>query len=192
MLNDIYMQVINGAMTRPLDYDYLKSLPPAPQRFYELLSYQMYATIKNDRPRAKLLYSEFCTYAPMVQAIRLGQRPAADWPRFTPRTRYPAISPTSTMSRRSMMTASPDWIMLYQPGLKARAEYRAFAKRGGPVMLEAEPFTPDPLPQLVAPEASPLDAELVKRGVTEAVADRPRGAAPGRGHSSIRSKSSTG
>src|SRR4051812_49600446 len=32
VLNDIYMQVLNGAMTRPLDYDYLKSLPPAPQR----------------------------------------------------------------------------------------------------------------------------------------------------------------
>ena len=29
ILSDIYMQVINGAMTRPLDYDYLKSLPPA-------------------------------------------------------------------------------------------------------------------------------------------------------------------
>ena len=67
VLNDIYMQVINGAMTRPLDYDYLRGLPPAPQRFYELLSYQMYATIKNDRPRAKLLYSELCKYAPLVR-----------------------------------------------------------------------------------------------------------------------------
>ena len=41
ILNDVFMQVINGAMTRPLDYDYLKSLSPAPQRFYELLSYQI-------------------------------------------------------------------------------------------------------------------------------------------------------
>jgi hypothetical protein len=40
ILSDIYMQVINGAMTRPLDYDYLKSLPPASRRFYELLSYR--------------------------------------------------------------------------------------------------------------------------------------------------------
>ena len=28
VLNDIYMQVLNGAMTRPLDYDYLKACPP--------------------------------------------------------------------------------------------------------------------------------------------------------------------
>jgi len=46
ILSDLYMQVINGAMTRPLDYDYLKSLSPASQRFYELLSYRMYATIR--------------------------------------------------------------------------------------------------------------------------------------------------
>ena len=51
ILNDIYMQVINGAMTRPLDYDYLKGLTPASQRFYELLSYRIYAALKNDRPR---------------------------------------------------------------------------------------------------------------------------------------------
>src|SRR5262249_8642924 len=67
ILNDIFMQVINGATTRPLDYDYLKSLSPAPQRFYELLSYQMYAALKNNRPRAKLSYSYFCTYAPQTR-----------------------------------------------------------------------------------------------------------------------------
>ena len=67
VLNDVYMQVINGAVTRPLDYDYLKTLPPGPQRFYEILSFQIYAAIRNDRPRAKLLYSEFCTYAPMTR-----------------------------------------------------------------------------------------------------------------------------
>ena len=28
ILNDVFMQVINGATTRPLDYDYLRELPP--------------------------------------------------------------------------------------------------------------------------------------------------------------------
>jgi hypothetical protein len=67
ILNDIYMQVINGAQTRPLDYDYLKELPPAAQRFYELVSYQIYAALKHTRPRARLPYSEFCTYAPLTR-----------------------------------------------------------------------------------------------------------------------------
>ena len=69
ILNDVFIRVINGAMTRPLDYDYLKSLPPAPQRFYELLSYQMYAALLYDRPRAKLVYSDLCAHAPLTRHV---------------------------------------------------------------------------------------------------------------------------
>jgi hypothetical protein len=121
ILSDIYMQVINGAMTRPLDYDYLKGLPPAAQRFYELLSYRIYATLKNDRPRAKLLYSEFCTYAPLVrQSDRNVVRP--QMARIhAPHLRSGYIAaidyePTVDGAGR------PDWLMLYTPGPKARAE----------------------------------------------------------------------
>jgi hypothetical protein len=171
ILNDIYIQVINGAMTRPLDYDYLKSLPPAPQRFYELLSYQVYAAIRNDRPRAKLLYSEFCTHAPQARH--------SDWERVRSQMNkihrphkesgYIArVDYQDTTDREG----NPDWIMLYQPGPKARAEFRAFAKRGGPVTPEVEPFAADPAPGLDIPAPSPLEAELVGRGITGAVARR--------------------
>jgi hypothetical protein len=68
----------------------------------------------------------------------------------------------------------PDWIMFYVPGPKARAEYRAFARRGGPVVLEAEPlplpFPAAPAPPLPAPGPSPLEAELIGRGITPAIA----------------------
>ena len=62
--------------------------------------------------------------------------------------------------------------MLYVPGPKARAEYRAFTRRGGPVVLEAEPL---PLirgfpPPLITPGPSPLEAELIDRGITPAMA----------------------
>jgi hypothetical protein len=169
LLNDIYMQVLNGAMTRPLDYDYLKSLSPAPQRFYELLSYQMYATIKNDRPRAKLVYSQFCTYAPQTRQFdwEHARKQMAKVHRPHRESGYIAnIDYEQTVDA----DGQPDWIMLYKPGPKARAEYRAFAKRGGPVMLEAEPFNDDPLPQLAAPETMQLIAELVNHGVTETTA----------------------
>ena len=76
VLNDIFMQVINGAMTRPLDYDYLKSLSPAPQRFYELLSYQMYAALKNDRPRAQAVVFLFLHLCPTNAVFRYGSGPA--------------------------------------------------------------------------------------------------------------------
>jgi hypothetical protein len=178
LLNDIYMQVINGAMTRPLDYDYLKSLPPASQRFYELLSYQMYAAVKNDRPRAKLSYSELCTYAPLARQQQ--------WDNARPqlaRIHAPHLK-SGYISKVDFQDCvdgdgKPDWIMHYQPGPKARAEYRAFAKRGGPVTLQAEPLRLEAAPQPVQPllieqepPPSPLIGELVKRGVTpKAAAD---------------------
>lgn len=168
MLNEIFMQVINGAMTRPLDYDYLKVLPPAPQRFYELLTYQMYAALKYDRPRAKLTYSDFCAHAPQTRHT--------DWERVRsqmnkvhrPHKKSGYILQVDFQQTTDNLDL-PDWIMLYQPGPKARAEFKTFTKRGGPTVLEMEPFTADLLPQITA-EASVLGAELIERGVTPAVA----------------------
>jgi hypothetical protein len=169
VLSDIYMQVINGAMTRPLDYGYLKSLPPAPQRFYELLSYQMYAAIKNDRARAKLLYSNFCTHAPQTRYACFDQ---VKKQMFKVHKEHRKSGYIAKIDFEQTVDADgiPDWIMLYQPGPKARAEYRAFTKRGGPVMLEMEPFTADPLPRLTRPEPSPLVSELIDHGITEVIA----------------------
>ena len=60
---------------------------------------------------------------------------------------------------------NPDWIMLYQPGPKARAEFKAFTKRGGPTVLEVEPR------ELPPPEpGSELERQLIQRGVTVATA----------------------
>ena len=169
VLSDIYMQIINGAITRPLDYDYLKSLPPAPQRFYELLSYQMYAALKNDRPRAKLRYSELCTYAPLAtqyQWNHAGSQLARIHAPHLKSGYLAAIDVQDTVDA----DGRPDWIMLYVPGPKARAEYRAFTRRGGPTVLEVEPFVLSPSPALPAPGPSPLEAELIGRGITPAMA----------------------
>ena len=39
LLNDPYREVLNNAPVRPLNYDYLRELPPTHQRFYEIVSY---------------------------------------------------------------------------------------------------------------------------------------------------------
>src|SRR6202044_426645 len=62
----------------------------------------------------------------------------------------------------------PDWIFFYQPGLKARAEFKAFAKRGGPNLLETEPIAPES--PVAGPELTELEAELIRREVSPAVA----------------------
>jgi hypothetical protein len=169
VLHDFYMDILNNSMTRPLDYDYLVSLPPAPQRFYELLSYQMYAAIRNDRARAKLLYSNFCTHAPQTRYATFDQ---VKKQMFKVHKEHRKSGYIAKIDFEQTVDADgiSDWIMLYQPGPKARAEFRAFTRRGGPVMLEVEPFTADPLPQLSRPEPSPLVAELIGHGVTETIA----------------------
>lgn len=168
LLNEIFMRVINGAMTRPLDYEYLKSLPPAPQRFYELLSYQMYAALKYDRPRAKLTYSEFCAHAPQTRHL--------DWEGV--RSQMNKVHRPHRLSgyiakvdyqQITDKDGQPDWIMLYMPGPKARAEFRTFAKRGGPTTLEVEAENAAPLLSVI--ESPPLVRELVRWGVTAAKAE---------------------
>lgn len=166
VLNEVFMQVLNGAKTRPLDYDYLKDLPPGPQRLYEILSYRMYAALKNGRPRAKLSYGDFCTHAPLTRH--------SEWLRV--RTQMNKLHAPHKKSgyiqsvefeQTTDRDGKPDWNMLYTPGPKARAEFRAFDKKGGPRTLVVEQSLPAPeIPSRQA-EPSPLEQELISRGVLE-------------------------
>jgi hypothetical protein len=72
----------------------------------------------------------------------------------------------------------PDWSMLYTPGPKARAEFRAFDKKGGPKTLVIEQAPPALELTAHQVEPTPLERELIARGVTpstaaELVADYP-------------------
>src|SRR6266571_4055700 len=60
VLSDPYLDVLNHAPVRPLDYAYLKALTPTAQRFYELLSYKMFAALKHRHPHATLRYADYC------------------------------------------------------------------------------------------------------------------------------------
>src|SRR5262249_40739195 len=58
VFHDRYREVLNSAETRPLDYEYIRTLAPASHRFYELVSYKIYAALKHQLAEAKMLYSE--------------------------------------------------------------------------------------------------------------------------------------
>jgi hypothetical protein len=167
LLNEIFMQVINGAMTRPLDYEYLKSLPPAPQRFYELLSYQMYATLKYDRPRARLVYSDFCAHAPQTRHLEWENVRSQMNKVHRPHKQSGYVAKVESQPTTDS-SGNADWIFFYTPGPKARAEFRAFAKRGGPTVLAMEPSTP--LLAIEARAVTELETELIRRNVTAATA----------------------
>jgi hypothetical protein len=128
LLNEPYWEVLNNARIRPLNYDYLKKLPPASQRFYEIISYRIFSAIKYRHPQAKLLYSEYCTYSAQQRSYRYtafkNQMHAVHRPHrqsgYIQKVRYEATTDSE---------GRPDWMIYYIPGLKAQAEYKAFNRK---------------------------------------------------------------
>ena len=176
LLHDLYREVLDSAPVRPLDYDYIQTLPPASQRLYELLSYHVFAALKQGQPRARMRYSEFCRHAPQTRYTGWGpmrkQMAKVHAPHLG--SSYLAgVAFEATTDR----AGSPDWMMVYMPGPKARAEFQAFTRKGGPVPRDLplalfEP-TPEPEPKPgpePAPASTGLEKELVDRGVTRGVA----------------------
>jgi hypothetical protein len=136
-----------------LDYDYLKALPPAAQRCYELISYKLFTALKYQHPHAKFLYSEYCAFAAQQRYTDYDQVKKQMYKIHKPhvasgyfeRVRYEAITDED---------GHPDWMMFYVPGPKARAEYAAF--NGRPRQRTARPAAAVPAP--VAPAMAPTPA----------------------------------
>jgi hypothetical protein len=131
VLNDTYWELLNSALQRPHDYDYLKAVAkhnPAALRFYEIISYKIFAAVKNGHREAKFLYSEYCLLAAQrryheyqyfkTQMFRL-YKPHKD-ARYLGQVRYEKILDDE---------GKTDWVMHYTPGEKARADYLAFTQK---------------------------------------------------------------
>jgi len=174
-LNPPYRHILNNAVFRPLNYDYLKELTPAAQRFYELISYKIFAALHNTRPEARIAYSELCTFSPLQryfdydhfkkQMYKIHRQHLKSG--YLDAVRY---DPTTDN------TGKPDWNMFYTPGGKARIEYETFTgKRPRFKSSEAgdSPIDEDNGDQSAGsviadsnPEpVDPLLPELIKRGI---------------------------
>jgi hypothetical protein len=203
ILNEPYREVLNNAPFRPLNYDYLRELAPAPQRFYEIVSRRIFAALKYQRAEAKLRYSEYCTYS--------AQQRYQDYDHFKKqmyKIHRPHLASGYLKAVRYQASdddaGGSDWVMYYTPGPKARAEYQTFARSGRMIEAATEPagetveigapsprrrrtaprqaylpFTAPP-PEAPAPDAAPVPAavaELMRRGVGAAKARSLVGAA---------------
>ncbi len=151
ILNDIYMKVLNDAQTRPLDYDYLRELPPAPRRFYELLSFQMFATLRNERPRAKMLYSYYCTRAPQTRYFDYEHVKKQMYKVHAPHLKSGYLAKVEFQEQRAE-SGEPDWLMFYTPGRRAKAEFREATK---PRAIQRPKQTPELPPAATEPEQPP-------------------------------------
>jgi hypothetical protein len=194
-LNDVYWTMLNEAPWRPQDYDYLKALTPAAQRFYEIVSAKFYNSFRFSNLNAsKITYSEYCAYS--------AQQRYFDYEHFK-KQMYKVHQPhkksgyLSDVSYESMQDADgkPDWMMRYVPGPKAKNEFEYFTGKTGVLetkievaagarsgiarqtavaqeaqqtfALEARPEdTNEPPEAVVLPDANAeLTAELFKRGI---------------------------
>lgn len=129
LLNEIYQEVLSEAQTRPLDYEYMKALPPAAQRFYEIASYQVYAALLHKNPRAKLTYSDYCTLSTQTRYLDWDHVKKQMYKVHLPHLRSGYLAKVEYEATTDG-DGKPDWNMLYTPGPNAAAEFRAF-KGGG-------------------------------------------------------------
>jgi len=122
LLSDPYREVLHHAPVRPLDYAYLKALPPTAQRFYELLSYKMFAALKYRHPHATLRYTDYCLLATQQRYTDVLQVQKQMYKVHRPHLAAGYL--TKVHYEGTTDTAGqPDWLLHYAPGPKARAEY---------------------------------------------------------------------
>ena len=173
ILNDPYLEVLNSAPMRPLNYEYLKILPPAAQRFYEIVSYKIFAALKHQHPQAKLHYSDFCTCSAIQRYF--------DYDHFK-KQMYKIHKPHLDSGYLAKIkyqetvdgAGKRDWAMLYDPGPRAQAEFAVFQKRTGTAQPHSQ-VTEEPSEtasefQVIAVRELPgssLDQELMRRGVSQ-------------------------
>lgn len=189
LLNDVYLKVLNEAQTRPLDYDYLRDLPPTAQRFYELIGFQIYAVLKHERPRARMLYSDFCTRAPQTRYPDYEHVKKQMYKVHAPHLKSGYLAKVEFQPQQGE-GGELDWLMLYTPGRRALAEFREASKKprrfkqprsaslqDAPARQERQPNSPTPLEQPAAaatqdfdPESEQLVSRLVKFHVAEVTA----------------------
>jgi len=129
ILNDIYLEVLNAAVTRPLDYDYMKSLPPAAQRFYEIVSYQIYAALLHKNERAKLRYSEYCLLSTATRYADFDHVKKQMYKVHLPHLQSGYLGKVSYEATTDE-AGDPDWLMWYIPGVNAAREYHEFNQDG--------------------------------------------------------------
>ena len=146
ILHETYRQVLNSAPTRPMDYNYLKGLKPLAQRFYELLSFKMFAALKYRHPQVLMRYSDLCRFAPQHR-----HTDGSEMSKQMSRVHQPhQLSGYLTQVRTERVVdpeGCPDWLLHYTPGPKAHAEYQVFTRShrdsSSSVLVAAETDEPE-------------------------------------------------
>lgn len=157
-----YYEMLKTANTRPLDYAYLKALPPTAQRLYELIAPQIYAALKNGNPRAKYLYSEFCVRASITRYD--------DWEhvkkqlyRINKAHKESGYISKVEFEETTDANGRIDWLMWYTPGRKAKSEFKRFNTKEGRELDRQRVQRPHSVTlELIEPPFADADAKIIE------------------------------
>jgi hypothetical protein len=162
-LNDVYWNLLNEAPQRPQDYDYLKALAPAAQRFYEIIAPRFYSVFRYANPNAsKIAYSEYCEYSAQQRYFDYEHFKKQMYKVHQPHKQSGYLAAVSYKPAEDEQ-GRPDWLMCYEPGPKARNEHDFFTGKARVLETKLEPHRNKRVD-------SQLVAELVKRGIDEKIA----------------------
>lgn len=175
--SDTFWEVLSNAVTRPLDYDYLKQLTPAAQRCYEIISYKLFGALVNRRTEAKISYSDYCAYSAQQRYFDYEHVKKQMYKVHVPHLRSGYLSGVR-FEQSVDEQGRVDWQIVYTPGSRARAEFRRFTRKSGKAhdISQSEDFrrVAEMIPQAeVEAEADGYSANqelieaLTARGVTE-------------------------
>jgi hypothetical protein len=129
VLHDFYREILNFAQTRPLDYAYMKTLPPMAQRFYEIVSYVIYAALRHKNPSCKMRYSEFCKLSTAQRYYTFDQVKKQMYKVHQPHVASGYIQPKITYQAFTDEENQADWWMFYIPGVNAGKQYEEFVEQ---------------------------------------------------------------
>ena len=128
VLQPIYHEVLNNARWRPLNFSYLKELPPAAQRCYEIISTRLFAAIKYGHLSAELAYSDYCAFS--AQNRQYSYKPFRAQMDHVHKPHLLSGYLEKVEYRQTVdAEGQVDWIIIYYPGPKARAEFSYFNPR---------------------------------------------------------------
>lgn len=126
VMNDIYQGFLNQVPFRPLDYNYLRQLPPSASRFYEIVSFRIYTALKYGWPKVSLAYSEYCE-ATGQRRLGSGTEVSKQMYKLHKPHMQSGYLAKVELEKITDGEGNPDWNLWYFPGPRAKDEYTRFS-----------------------------------------------------------------
>jgi len=125
-----FWQALNAQeFSKPLDGQYFKQLAkPGAQRWYTLVSTDIFVALNKNLPYAKVRYSAYCKFHPQKQHKTFSDMKRQMTNLHQKHVEFDYIEPPQ-YQKIATEQGTNDWWILYKPGLKAKQEYQQNRRR---------------------------------------------------------------